>query len=136
MADFLYNLLKGTVYLVFFAVVLIVGLLVYWVKEDVRQSNELEELCATANDGGSVGLFLETAASPDFKVRKGGVDGKDEAEWFDREYLRIGNYMQNTIEVPLDYAVVFAKPGLGYYACIVTHDDDLIVTANFEDRSS
>ena len=136
MADFLYNLLKGTVYLVFFAVVLIIGFLVYVVKEEARQSNELEELCATATDGDSVGQFLETAASPDFKVRKGGAGGKNEAEWFDREYLRIGNYMRDRMEMPLDYAVVFAKPGLGYYACIVTHDHDLIVTANFEDRSS
>jgi len=136
MADFLYNLWKGILYLASFAAILFIGIVVYAVKENVRQSSELEELCATAHDGGSVGLFLEAAASPDFKVRQGGVDGKDEAEWFDREYLRIGNFMKNTMEVPLDYAVVFAKPGLGYYACIVTHDDDLIVTANFEDRSS
>ena len=123
-------------YLVFFPVISIIGLSAYWVNEDVRQSSGLEELCATANDGGSVGLFLEAAASPDFNIRKGGAGGKNEDEWFDREYLRIGNYLKSTMEVPLDYAVVFAKPGLGYYACIVTHVDDLIITASYEDRSS
>jgi len=136
MADFLYNLLKGIVYLVFFAAILIIGFLVYVVKEEVRQRTGLEELCATADGGGSVGLFLEAAATPDFKIRKGGAGGKNEDEWFDREYLRIGNYLKSTMEVPTDYTVVFAKPGLGYYACVVTHVDDLIITASYEDRSS
>lgn len=38
--------------------------------------------------------------------------------------------------MPGDYSVVFAKPGVGYYACIVIHKDGLVQSAWFEDHSS
>ncbi len=103
---------------------------------EISQKSGLENLCATINDGGSVESFLRDAADTKFNVRTGGPEGKDQDEWFDREYLRIRDQLKQIANVDGDYTVVFAKPGIGYYACIVIHDEDLIISATFEDRSS
>lgn len=43
--------------------------------------------------------------------------------------------LSKTKNISDDYTVVFVKPGIGYYACIVIHKNDLITDAWFEDRS-
>ncbi len=111
-------------------------LLAQCIVMEVSQQSGLEKFCAAAEDGGSFKTFLSDAANTNFKVRTGGPTGKDEDEWFDREYLRIGEQLKQTMNADVDYTVVFAKPGIGYYACIVIHDGALIMTARFEDRSS
>ena len=103
---------------------------------EISEKNGLENLCATGNEGGSIESFLSDAANTKFNVRTGGPEGKGEDEWFDREYLRIGDQLRQVANVDGDYSVVFAKPGIGYYACIVIHNEDLIISATFEDRSS
>ncbi len=103
---------------------------------EISEKNGLENLCATVNEGGSIESCLSHVADTEFKVRTGGPNGKDQDEWFDREYLRIRDQLKQIANVDGDYAVVFAKPGIGYYACIVIHDEDLISSATFEDRSS
>ena len=69
-------------------------------------------------------------------MRTGGSARKDDVGWFDREYLRIGEYLRNTKRISDDYAVAFAKPGVGYYACIIVHRDNLVKDAWYEDMSS
>ena len=47
--------------------------------------------------------------------------------------LRIGT----RLGLPGDgYSVVFAKPGVGYSACILKHKDGVITSGTFEDRSN
>ena len=103
---------------------------------EISEKNGLENLCATVNEGGSIESCLSHVADTKFKVRTGGPNGKDQDEWFDREYLRIRDQLKQIANVDGDYTVVFAKPGIGYYAFIVIHDEDLISSATFEDRSS
>ncbi len=103
---------------------------------EISQKNGLENLCATVKEGGSTESFLSDAADTSFTVRTGDPEEKDQDEWFDRRYLRIGDQLKQTMNAGKDYAIVFAKPGIGYYACIVIHDEDLIISATFEDRSS
>ena len=103
----------------------------------VAQPAELQKLCATAKGGTSVRQALaKFAGNESFKVRTGGPAGKKDGEWFDREYLRIGDYLRKSKNIPDDYTVIFAKPGVGYYACIIVHQADVVKDAWFDDRSS
>jgi hypothetical protein len=78
-------------------------------------------------------VLERAAAYPRLKVRSGGPAGKNDSEWFDREYLRIGA----RLKLPGDgYSVVFAKPGVGYSACIITHKDGVVISGSIEDRSN
>ena len=129
------SVLKWIVIAVFAVLGLSISILAISVYDENRQARELESLCATANVGTRVDTFLEKATKTKFRVRTGGAGGKDEEEWFDREYLRIGRWL-NSKDITDDYTVVIAKPGLGYYACIVIHNDSRIISASFEDRSS
>jgi hypothetical protein len=121
-----------------FAAIMIVLLLLLGqcIYNEVNQQRGLESLCATAKVGGTIDTFLDDTAKTTYKVRTGGSTGKDDNEWFDREYLRIGVWLNKSKKISDDYTVVFAKPGIGYYACIVIHRDALVTSAWFEDRSS
>ena len=119
------------------AVPLLVLLLIgAWVYDDISQSNKLQSICDTARIDIEVETILRNATKDYFTVRTGGLKGKDDKEWFDREYLRLGIYLEKAKNITDDYSIVFAKPGLGYYACIVVHKDGLVKSAWFEDRSS
>jgi hypothetical protein len=102
---------------------------------EISQQSRLESLCATAEAGGKIQTFLDEAADRKFSLRSAGATARNEDEWFDREYLRIGKWLNDKGNSG-EYTVVFAKPGIGYYACIVIHQDALITDAWFEDRSS
>lgn len=104
---------------------------------EVARPRELAELCAATPPGTSVQHVLEKAApNKALRARTGGPVGKNDNEWFDREYLRLGAYLRTTKNVSDDYTVIFAKPGVGYYACIIVHSGNLVKDAWFEDRSS
>jgi len=114
--------------------VLVAGQCVY---QEQSQRNGLESLCRKTGVGASLAAFVhEAAATPRFKVRTGGPAGKNADEWFDREYLRIGERLQKGRKTTDDYTVAFAKPGVGYYACIVAHRDGKVSASWFEDKSS
>ena len=103
---------------------------------EASQRSGLQSLCGTAKAGSALEGFLDAAAKTDFKLRTGGPAGKADSEWFDREYLRLGKYLTDVKKMPGEYTVAFAKPAVGYYACIVVHDKGLVQSAWFEDRSS
>ena len=113
--------------------VMFVGNCVY---NEVSQPSGLRALCDTATSGRTIKAFMDDAAATAFHRRAGGPAGKNEDEWFDRQYLRIGKYLAEEKKMPGDYSVVFAKPGMGYYACIVMHDGGVIRSAWFENHSS
>ncbi len=103
---------------------------------EISQRAGLEILCDTAKEGELLEKFLSHAGETNYKMRTGGPDGKDEKDWFDREYLRLGIWLEKTRQISGDYTVIFAKPGMGYYACIIIHQNNLITSAWFEDKSS
>ena len=105
------------------------------VFNEVSQPRGLRALCETATGGRAVRAFMEDAAATSYHRRAGGPAGKNEDEWFDRQYLRIGKSLAESKNIRGDYSVVFAKPGIGYYACIVVHDGGVIDSAWFEDHS-
>lgn len=120
--------------LVFIVVAVPMAFLGNCAYQEYSQHSAARDACSEAKPGAKLAAVLERAAGyPRLKVRTGGPGGKDESEWFDREYLRIGV----RLKLPPDgYSVVFAKPGIGYSACILTHKDGVITSGTFEDRTS
>ena len=114
--------------------VLVLGQCMY---KEIAQPRELAALCAATTRGTTTQQVLEKAAANEsLKARTGGPAGKDDRDWFDREYLRLGEYLRKTKSLSDDYTVVFAKPGMGYHACIIVHKGNVVKEAWFEDRSS
>ena len=111
-------------------------LLGYCVVTEHLTVEGLKEICDAAEPGGNVKYILRLASEEGYRMRTGGLEGLDEDEWFDREYARISRRKPTSDEIPLQISVVFAKPGLGYYACILLHEGDAILTSEFEDNSS
>jgi hypothetical protein len=102
--------------------------------QEYSQHAAARHVCSEATPGSRLAPVLERASAYSrLKVRSGGPAGKNDSEWFDREYLRIGA----RLKLPDDgYSVVFAKPGVGYSACILRHKDGVIMSGSFEDRSN
>ena len=127
------KILKFVGYMVAAVPILVIAQCMY---NEVSQRSGLESLCGSARAGSAIKAFLDEAMKTPYKLRTGGPTGKNDTEWFDREYLRLGEYLKKTKNMAGEYTVVFAKPGMGYYACIVVHKEGLVQTAWFEDRSS
>lgn len=106
------------------------------VYRDISQSRGVQRLCASIGPGAALAEILEEARRERFDLRAGGLDGLDESDWFDREYTRIVTWHRQSKERAGDVAVVFSKPGMGYYACVIEHERDAVVEAEFVDRSS
>jgi len=101
------------------------------IGREVMVSRELESLC----NGLDPGRPLATAMASGFEARFDRIPDAEE-DWFDREYRRI--HVQETQGVAgVDgLLVLFAKPGIGYYACIVRNRDGKVTSARYVDRSS
>ena len=101
------------------------------VGREVLVSGELEGLCGDLDPGRP----LADVTTSGFETRSTRVpeDGED---WFDREYRRIQTKESDGVAGLDDLMVLFAKPGLGYYACIVRHRDGRVTSARYVDRSS
>jgi hypothetical protein len=127
------KILKGIGYTVAAIPLLVIGQCMY---NEVSQRSGLESLCGRATAGSAIKTFVDDAAKTTYKLRTGGATAKNDTEWFDRQYLRLGEYLKQTKKISDDYTVVFAKPGVGYYACIVVHKEGLVQSAWFEDRSN
>jgi hypothetical protein len=125
---------KAIAYAIAAVPVLVLGQCMY---SEMAQPRELAGLCAETSSGTTVQHALgKAAANSALRARTGGPAGKNDNEWFDREYLRLGEHLRKTKNLSDDYTVIFAKPGMGYYACIIVHRGDLVKDAWFEDRSS
>jgi hypothetical protein len=103
----------------------------------IAEPSQLASVCAAIAPDTSVRQVLaKVATNTSLRARTGGPAGKDDIEWFDREYLRYADYLRAKMEPADEYTVVFAKPGLGYYACVIIHRGDAAKAAWFEDNSS
>lgn len=105
------------------------------VYNELSKRNGLHELCTSIQNGSSINTFLSDVTKTTFNVRSNGKTDKDTNEWFDREYLHIGIWLKENMKISEDYTVVFTKPGIGYYACIIIHKNTFITKAWFEDRT-
>jgi len=68
--------------------VLLIGQCIFM---DVYQERGLNSLCDNAKQGMALEKFITQVANNNFKVRTDGPNGKDENEWFDRQYLLLPN---------------------------------------------
>jgi hypothetical protein len=126
------KVLKGIGYTIVVVPILLLAECMY---RETAQQRGLQALCATATSGKEIKPLLIEAAKTDFEVRTGGAISEDEHDWFDREYLRYRERLKTAEIDANDYTVVFAKPGIGYYACIIIHRDTVVTDAWFEDNS-
>lgn len=127
------KLLKTGAIFVIAVPVLLVAQCVYL---EVSQQSALEALCTQIAIGSAAGSLAAEVEKTPFQIRSNDGRGKDESDWFEREYSRIGVWLQRSKAISDNYTVIFAKPGMGYYACIVLHRDNTVSKAWFEDRSS
>ena len=125
--------LKVIAYVIAAVPVLLFGQCAY---NGIAQPRALAELCAATRGTGVQQALEKAATNKALRARTGGPVGKNDSEWFDREYLRLGEHLRKTKRLAGDYTVIFAKPGMGYYACIIVHSGNMVKDAWFEDRSS
>jgi hypothetical protein len=124
----LWRVLRWLIYAV--VLVPVLALVTCVVQEGVVKHG-LADACA----GLAPGTPLADVPASRYESRAGTALGGD-AWWFDREYRRI-LAMEGLDEPGADgLLVLFAKPGIGYYACIVRHRDGRVRSARFVDRSS
>jgi len=103
---------------------------------ETTQRSELRALCENSSPGKKLSIDLNEAKKAGFRVRSNFPVSKDKADWFDKEYNRIVKQLKKKSSTSTAYTIIFAKPGLGYYVCIIEHEKDLIVKSRYEDRSS
>ena len=101
------------------------------VGREVLVSGELESLCGDLDPGRPLAGVTTTG----FEARSDRVPEAEE-DWFDREYRRIQVQEPDGVPGVDRLLVLFAKPGIGYYACIVRHRDGKVTSARYIDRSS
>ena len=125
--------LKYLGFILVLAPILLVGQCVYI---ESSQSSNLKSLCESSGPGKKLSGTLQEAKKARFEVRGDFTESTNENDWFDREYHRILKWVKKNNGVSGAYTVVFAKPGMGYYACIIRHENGLITENQFADRSS
>lgn len=103
---------------------------------EVSQRNNLLRLCENIKSGDEVTDIINKANKEGFEIRSETLKSMKARDWFNRQYDRfLETFREN--ENAKDYlTVIFAKPGIGYYACIIEHDDVLVKHARYLDRSS
>ena len=129
-------IIKIVKYVLAIVVIIPILFLGMFVFTDINQERGLKKLCANAKIDISIQEYLIDAENTKFKVLTGGPNGKNEDEWYDREYLRYGVRLRENKNIVDDYSIVFAKPGIGFYACIVIHRNGMITTAWFENHAN
>lgn len=128
----LFKVIKYTLVIILIIPILFLGQCIFI---NIYQERAIKTLCEDVKEGMALDMFLTAAKNTNFKIRTGGIKGKSEGEWFDREYLRYGNSLRKYKNIIDDYTVVFAKPGIGFYACIVIHKNNIVTAAWFEDHA-
>ena len=106
-------------------------LLATCIGREVQVSRELELAC----NGLTPGYPVVGAEVTGFESRSRAAPEATE-DWFDREYRRIAAEPRHDTGSDAGLLVLFAKPGLGYYACIVEQRDGRVRSARYVDRSS
>ena len=103
---------------------------------ETSQRNNLSSLCEKSDEGKKLSNIINEAKQAKFEVRSEILFSEKERDWFNREYDRILKQIKKDNSKSAAHTVVFAKPGIGYYACIIEHENGLIKKSQYEDRSS
>ena len=129
----------------FFKVLKIVGLIIVVLSilflaqcmySEVSQRNNLLRLCENINSGSAVSDALVKAQKDKFEIRSESLRSIKERDWFNRQYDGFLEAFKKNNNVEESLTIIFAKPGIGFYACIIEHDGDSIRNARYLDRSS
>ncbi len=106
------------------------------VYQEIALGRSLQHLCVSTEPESKLSDALARAEALKLDLRTG-LAALDDSDWFDREYARIvAWHKQSEPPSSSEVAVVFSKPGMGYYACVIAHQGDAVVDAEFVDRSS
>jgi hypothetical protein len=100
------------------------------------QRNNLLRLCENINFGSAVTGILDEARKEKFEIRSETLKSKKERDWFNRQYDSFLETFRQNNNAEDSVTIIFAKPGIGYYACIIEHYDDSVKKARYLDRSS
>ena len=103
---------------------------------EVSQRNNLLRLCENINFGSAVTAILDEARKENFEIRSETLKSKKERDWFNRQYDSFLDTFRKSNNADDSLTIIFAKPGIGYYACIIEHYDDSAIKARYLDRSS
>ena len=129
----------------FFKVLKIVGLIIVVLSilflaqcmySEVSQRNNLLRLCENINSGSAVSDALVKAQKDKFEIRSESLRSIKERDWFNRQYDGFLEAFKKNNNVEEFLTIIFAKPGIGFYACIIEHDGNSIRNARYLDRSS
>lgn len=103
---------------------------------EVGQRNNLLNLCESINFGSAVTGILDEARKENFEIRSETLKSEKERDWFNRQYDRFLDEFRKSNNADDSLTIIFAKPGVGYYACVIEHYDDSAKKARYLDRSS
>ena len=117
-------------------VITLILFLAQCVYVEISQREKLFSLCENSGVGKKISSILKEATSTAFQIRSETMHSDTEGDWFNREYNRILEQANKDKNSSKAYVVIFAKPGIGYYACIIEHAAGLVTKSRFEDRSS
>jgi hypothetical protein len=93
-------------------------------------------LCEKIKSGSPLPNIIDEAKMERFEIRSETHKSSKERDWFNRQYDRFLDAFKKMNNADKSLTIIFAKPGIGYYACVMEHRGDLIIEARFLDRSS
>ncbi len=128
--------LKALKFAGFIFVIAPILFLVQCVYIETSQRNNLNNLCENSNVGKAISSILDEARNEKFEIRGESHKSKKEGDWFNRQYEGFLEAFRENNNVEDSLTIIFAKPGIGYYACEIEHFDGLVKKARFLDRSS
>ena len=105
-----------------------------YVETDQRDS--LLELCGNLTAGNRLSSVLSAPQMEKFEIRSESLRSEKERDWFNRKYDEYSDGIKKNDDFTKALTIIFAKPGIGFYACIIVHDDDSVISAQYLDRSS
>lgn len=106
------------------------------IYSEVSQRDNLLRLCENISSGSAVSDALARAQKGKFEIRSESLRSNKERDWFNRQYDRFLEAFRKNNNIEESLTIIFAKPGVGFYACIIEHGGDSVMNARYLDRSS
>ena len=133
MIRFIFKILKIGILIILFLAVLFLAQCMY---SEMSQRDNLQRLCVSITPGSDIsGILAEAEKFRGFEVRSEALRSTRERDWFNRQYDGFLETFRKNNDTATSLTIIFAKPGIGYYACIIEHDGELAKVARYLDRS-
>ena len=133
MIKFVFKLLKLAGLVIVILSILFLARCMYF---EVSQRDNLLSLCNEISTESMLQDILSKAKKEKFEIRSESLRSSKDRDWFNREYDRMLDALRKNDKAEKSLTIIFAKPGIGYYACTIEHEDSLVKGAKFLDRSS